>query len=62
MASCKQSFTKLELIKNYLCSTMSNHRLTNLAILSIERDYTESLDVEEIVKDFAIRKVRRINS
>ena len=41
---------------------MSNHSLTNLANLSIEREYTESLDVEEIIKDFAIRKVRRINT
>ena len=59
VASCERSFSKLKLIKNYLRSTMSNHRLTNLAILSIEREYTESLDVEEIIKDFAIRKVRR---
>ena len=36
---------------------MSNIRLTNLAILSIEREYTESLDVEEIIKDFVIRKL-----
>ncbi len=36
---------------------MSNHRLTNLAILSIEREHTESLDFEEIIKDIAIRKV-----
>ena len=62
VASCERSFSKLKLIKNYLRSTMSNHRLTNLAILSIEREYTESLDVEEIIKDFAIRKVRGFNT
>ena len=49
MASCERIFSKLKLIKNYLRSTMINHRLTNLAILSIEREYTESLNVEEII-------------
>ena len=62
VASCERRFSKLKLIKNYLPSTMSNHRLTNLAILSIEREYTESLDVEEIIKDFVIRKVKRFNA
>ena len=62
VASCEPSFSKLKLIKNYLHSTMSNHRLTKLAILSIDRQYTKSLDVEEIIKDFAIRKVRMINT
>ena len=62
VASCEQSFSQLKLIKNYLRSTMSNHRLTNLVILSIEREYTKSLDVEEIMKDFAIQKVRRIKT
>ena len=61
VASSEESFSQLKLIKNYLRSTMSNHRLTNLAILSIEREYTKSLDVE-IIKDFVIRKVRRINT
>ena len=35
VASCERSFSKLKLIKNYLRSTMSQTRLTDLAILSI---------------------------
>ena len=31
-------------------------------ILSIEREYNESLDVGEIIKDFAIQKVWKINT
>ena len=39
---------------------MNNHRLINIAILPVEREYTVSLDVEEIIKYFAIWKVRKI--
>ena len=43
VASCERSFSKLKLIKNYLRSTMSDARLTNLAILSIEREWQMKL-------------------
>lgn len=43
VASCERCFSKLKLIKNYLRSTMSQIRLTSIAILSIERDITERL-------------------
>ena len=36
VASAERSFSKLKLIKNYLRSTMSQERLTNLATISIE--------------------------
>ena len=37
VASAKRSFSKLKLIKSYLRSTMSQERLSGLAILSIEK-------------------------
>ena len=41
---------------------MSNHRVTNFAILSIEREFTETLDVKEIIK-FEVRiKVSRLKT
>ena len=60
-ASCERSLSKLKLINNYLSSTMSNHRLTNLAFFLL-KEYTKSLDVEEIIKDTAILKVRWMNT
>lgn len=39
VASCERSFSKLKLIKIYLRSSMSQKRLTNLALISIEKEF-----------------------
>ena len=59
VASCERSFSTLKLIKTYLRSTMGQNRLTNLAILSIERVRTESLDFDEVIDQFASTKSRK---
>ena len=59
VASCERSFSKLKLIKTYLRPTMGQNRLTNLAILSIERKQTESLDFDEVIDQFATTKSRK---
>ena len=38
---------------------MGQNRLTNLAILSIEREQTESLDFDEVIDQFASTKSRK---
>lgn len=60
VASAETSFSKLKFIKNYLRSTMHQDRLSNLALLSIESDLSENLNVEQIVDQFANAKVRRV--
>ena len=54
VATCERSFSKLKLIKNYL-------RLTNLAILSIEREVTDSIDFDSVISDFATQKARKVS-
>ena len=42
-ASAEQSFFSLRILKTYLRSTMTHERLSNLALLYIERDVSSQL-------------------
>lgn len=59
VASCERSFSKLKLIKTYLRSTMSQNRLTNLAILSIEKEHTKNIDFNDLIETFSAIKARK---
>ncbi|XP_061385406.1 uncharacterized protein LOC133320791 [Danaus plexippus] len=59
VASCERSFSKLKLIKNYLRSTMTETRLNNLGILTIEHEATQSINFEDVISEFASVKARR---
>lgn len=57
VASAELSFSKLKLIKTYLCSTMAQERLNALAILSIE---ARKLNFKDILTSFAKAKARKV--
>ena len=61
IAGCERSFSKLKLIKSFLRSIMSQDRLSNLAILSIERHKFNLVDFDDVIKDFAKKKARKID-
>uniref|UniRef100_A0A3B1JDS8 HAT C-terminal dimerisation domain-containing protein n=1 Tax=Astyanax mexicanus TaxID=7994 RepID=A0A3B1JDS8_ASTMX len=48
-ASCERSFSTLKLVKTYLRSTMTDERLSNLGVLSIESRRAKTLNLEEFV-------------
>ena len=54
------SFSKLKLIKSYLRSTISQERLSGLAILSIENEILEELEYKNLISQFALQKARKI--
>ena len=58
-AKCERTFSTLKRTKTYLRSTMNETRLSNMAILSIERDISSKLDLELVVDNFA-KENRRI--
>ena len=59
VASCERSFSKLKLIKSYLRFTMGQSRLSDLAMLSIERDTVNDIDFDEVIDKFAVLKSRK---
>ena len=61
VASTKRSFSKLKLIKSYLRSTMSQERLSGLAILSIKKKILEELEYKILISQFASQEVRKID-
>lgn len=62
VAEGERAFSKLDLIKNSLCSTMSEQRLNNLALLSIEHELPRQLNFQGLINEFAEAKVRRLSA
>lgn len=60
VASSERSFSKLKLIQTYLRSTMSQERLSALAVLSIEQEVWKSVDMDLLIARFAEAKARKI--
>ncbi|EFN62342.1 hypothetical protein EAG_09710, partial [Camponotus floridanus] len=58
-ATAEASFSKLKIIKNYLRSTMMHTRLSDLAMISIEKEMANDLDYNDIVETFAKVKARK---
>jgi len=59
VASCERSFSKLKIIKNYLRTSMSQDRLKALAIISIESEIADEVDLNDTIDEFAREKARR---
>lgn len=59
-ATSERSFSRLKLTKTYLRSTMTEERLSSLAILSIERDFSEQVDFDAVIDTFSQMSVRRM--
>jgi hypothetical protein len=58
-ASAKRSFSKPKLIKTYLKNIMTQNRLSELAMLSIENEMASKFNFVLIIDDFAAKKSRK---
>ena len=58
-AECERSFSALKRIKTYLHSTMLNERLCDLAILSVEKEISKNLALDEVIDLFAAMDCNR---
>ena len=61
IASCERSFSKLKLILSYSRASMGQDRLSDLALLSVERETLEKTDFDDVIDQFATVKSRKIN-
>jgi len=63
IASCERCFSKLKLILNYLLNSMGQQRLCDLAILSIEKEETDTVDYELMINQcLPHKKLEKLNS
>ena len=60
IASAERSFSKLELIKNHLCSLLGQQKLADLALMSIENDLPRAVNFDDIIDSFAREKARKM--
>ncbi|XP_022008219.1 zinc finger MYM-type protein 1-like [Helianthus annuus] len=59
VASAERSFSKLKLLKSYLRPSMSQERLSGLAMIAIENEVLDDINCEELIHQFAIKNARR---
>ena len=59
--SAERSFSKLKLIESRLRTSMTQERLVNLAVMSIESDILREIDFAAIINDFAVAKSRKVS-
>jgi len=60
VASAERSFSKLKLLKSYLCSTMTQERLNGLTTIALEIDVLEKINYEDIIEAFISTNTRRM--
>lgn len=58
-ASGERSFSVLKRVKNYLRNSLSQTKLTSLAVLYIEQNALDNINYEEIIDKFAELKARK---
>ena len=58
-ATAERAFSVLKRIKTWLRNSMGQERLSALSILNIEQELAASIDIDEIIKNFAAKKDRK---
>ncbi|XP_043484549.1 zinc finger MYM-type protein 1-like [Leptopilina heterotoma] len=59
-ASAERSFSALKRVKTYLRSRMGQNRLDALSVMHIERESLDDINYDDIIKDFASKKARKV--
>ena len=57
--AAERSFSRMKLIKSHLRTTMSDDRLSGLAVISINADVSKELNFDNVIDKFARMSARR---
>jgi hypothetical protein len=60
VAKNERSFSKMKIIKNFLRSTMSGERQEDLIVLAAEKDLTDKIDLDVVLKAWTAKKNRKL--
>ncbi|XP_055874546.1 uncharacterized protein LOC129924311 [Biomphalaria glabrata] len=60
VASCERSFSKLKIILTYLRASMGRERLSDLVLLSIEKELVETINFDDVIDNFASARSRKV--
>ncbi|XP_046846763.1 uncharacterized protein LOC124440410 [Xenia sp. Carnegie-2017] len=60
VAKDERCFSKLKFVKNCLRSTMKDTRLNDFIVLACEKDLTDNVDLNIILKNWATAKMRKL--
>ena len=60
VASNERSFSRLKLVKSYLRTTMTEHRLDDIMIITCKSDIADKLELDELARSWSLLKARRI--
>jgi hypothetical protein len=58
-ASGERSFSVLKRVKNYQRTSLSNEKMSSLALMSIENNLLQCMDWNSFIKEFASQKARK---
>lgn len=59
-ANSERTFSALKRLKNWLRNSMGQERLSNVALLNIESEEADKLEINQLIEIFSSRKNRRI--
>ena len=58
--TAERSYSKLKLIKSYLRSNMSQDRLSDISLISIEHEIMEKIDFGQVISNYASVNGRKV--
>ena len=60
VASCERVHSRVKIINNYLCASMSYERLESLVQINTECDIADKIELDSLLESFKLAKNRKL--